>query len=244
MPAVVSAGIWPGVSALMAAEAVQLLGGDADVVDFSFYTAGTGNAGPTIVSATFLLLAAQALTFKEGAADPQEPWTSPRSIDFGEGVGMKPVWLLDNPDVPTCHAALGVRSLSSRFGTAPLFWNYLFGAMKAVPKSLLQNQDAMQAFALFSEPIIRFVDRLVGATNAMRVDAKGGGKQVTLRIAHPDLEQCVGLATAAFALELVRGRVRPGVWYPAELEAPVRASILAAAREDSFVYEVNGPHPV
>ena len=77
---------------------------------------------------------------------PQEPWTSPRSIDFGEGVGMKPVWLLDNPDVPTCHAALGVRSLSSRFGTAPLFWNYLFGAMKAVPKSLLQNQDAMQVW--------------------------------------------------------------------------------------------------
>ena len=59
---------------------------------------------------------------------------------------MKPVWLLDNPDVPTCHAALGVRSLSSRFGTAPLFWNYLFGAMKAVPKSLLQNQDAMQVW--------------------------------------------------------------------------------------------------
>ena len=60
----------------------------------------------------------------------------------------------------------------------------------------------------------------------------------------PPTPQCVGLATAAFALELVRGRVRPGVWYPAELEAPVRASILAAAREDSFVYEVNGPHPV
>ena len=53
VPAVVSAGIWPGVSALMAAEAVQLLGGDADVVDFSFYTAGTGNAGPTIVSANY-----------------------------------------------------------------------------------------------------------------------------------------------------------------------------------------------
>lgn len=242
--AVVSSGIWPGVSALMAAEAVSQLGGSADSVDFSFFTAGTGNAGPTIVSATFLLLATEALTFVNGEKTLKEPWTETREVDFGPGVGVKPIWLLDNPDVPTCQAALGVPALASRFGTAPLFWNYLFGAMKAIPRSLLYNRDAMQAFALFSEPIIRVVDKLVGATNAMRVDAKAGGKQVTLRIAHPDLEQCVGLATAAFGLEVLRGKVRPGVWYPAELEEPVRASILAAAREDSFVYEVNGPHPV
>ena len=63
-----------------------------------------------------------------------------------------------------------VRNCSSRFGTAPLFWNYLFGAMKALPKSLLYDRNAMQNFSLFSEPIIRLVDKLVGSTNAMRVD--------------------------------------------------------------------------
>ena len=52
----------------------------------------------------------------------------------------------------------------------------------------------MQSFALFSEPIIRFVDKLVGATNAMRVDitardAKSGKEETaTLRMAHDDLE--------------------------------------------------------
>ena len=248
VPAVVSAGIWPGVSALMAAEARGQLEAEAggagacDGIDFSFFTAGTGNAGPTIVSATFLLLATPALTFAGGRPREMEPWTERRDVDFGPGVGVKPIWLLDNPDVPTTASALGVANASSRFGTDPLPWNYLFGAMKALPRSLLYNRNAMQAFALFSEPIIRLVDRLVGATNAMRVDArtKDGKRVVTARIVHPDLEECVGLATAAFAVEALRGTVGPGVWYPAEMPQEARTSILEAAREDTISYTVPG----
>lgn len=241
--AVVSSGIWPGVSALMAAEAKAKLeqnsGELCDTLDFSFFTAGTGNAGPTIVSATFLLLATPALTFLGGKPFEKEPWTERRDVDFGPGVGTKPVWLLDNPDVPTTATALGVPNASSRFGTDPLFWNYLFGAMKAIPKSLLYNRDAMQAFALFSEPIIRVVDKLVGATNGMRVDAKtaDGKHAVTSRIVHPDLEDCVGLATAAFALEVLKGvTVKPGIWYPAELPQEARTNILLAAKEKTISY--------
>ncbi|KAL7547023.1 hypothetical protein ACHAWF_010339, partial [Thalassiosira exigua] len=242
VPAVVSCGIWPGVSALMAAEGVAQLKASAkgsseeeveiESIDYSFFTAGTGNAGPTIVSATFLLLATPAITFFGGKRTDAEPWTERRDVDFGKGVGSRPVWLLDNPDVPTTalYVTKGTPpNCSSRFGTAPLFWNYLFGAMKALPRSLLYDRDAMQTFSLFSEPIIRLVDKLVGATNAMRVDvaaSEGGEKRrrrTTLRIAHPDLEQCVGLATAAFALEVADSfgsegaTVEPGVWFPVEL---------------------------
>lgn len=242
VPAVVCGGIWPGVSALMAAEAKakleQKTGEPCDTLDFSFFTAGTGNAGPTIVSATFLLLATPALTFLRGKPTEKEPWTESRTVDFGPRVGDKPIWLLDNPDVPTTATTLGVPNVSSRFGTDPLPWNYLFGAMKAIPRSLLYNRDAMQAFALFSEPIIRLVDKLVGATNAMRVDARSadGKHVVTSRIVHPDLEVCVGLATAAFAVEVLKGTIEPGIWYPAELSQEARSNILAAAKEDTISY--------
>lgn len=244
VPAVVCSGIWPGVSALMAAEAKAKLeqesGEACDTLDLSFFTAGTGNAGPTIVSATFLLLATPALTFFNGTPTEKEPWTESRTVDFGPQVGEKPIWLLDNPDVPTTATTLGVPNVSSRFGTDPLPWNYLFGAMKAIPKPLLYNREAMQAFALFSEPIIRFVDRLVGATNAMRVDAstKDGRHTVTTRIVHPDLEVCVGLATAAFCLEVLNGNVDPGIWYPAELSPKARSNILEAAREETISYMI------
>jgi len=244
VPAVVCGGIWPGMSALMAAEAKAKLeaqtGEKCDTLDLSFFTAGTGNAGPTIVSATFLLLATPALVFMNGLAAKKEPWTEPRTVDFGPGVGNKPIWLLDNPDVPTTATTLGVPNVSSRFGTDPLPWNYLFGAMKAIPRPLLYNREAMQAFALFSEPIIRFVDRLVGATNAMRVDAKtaDGKHVVTSRIVHPDLEVCVGLATAAFCVEVLKGTIAPGIWYPAELSQEARTNLLEAVKEDTISYMV------
>ena len=224
------------------------------------------DAGPTIVSATFLLLATPAITFLNGIRTDKEPWTEMRTKDFGPGVGNKPVWLLDNPDVPTTALYLRPKdnntdrwkmNVSSRFGTDPLPWNYLFGAMKALPRSLLYNRDAMQSFALFSEPIIRFVDKLVGATNAMRVDitardAKSGKEETaTLRMAHDDLEQCVGLATAAFALEVANSMERgsggaglgqptvpPGVWFPVEMERVARENILEVVKEGAFVYEL------
>ena len=242
VPAVVCSGIWPGVSALMAAECkakLEALGEDLETIDFSFFTAGTGNAGPTIVSATFLLLATPALNFQNSRMVKKEPWTESREVDFGPGVGIKPVWLLDNPDVPTTATALGIPNASSRFGTDPLPWNYLFGAMKAIPQWLLYNRNAMQAFALFSMPIIRFVDQLVGATNAMRVDAiSKSGTTIEARIVHPDLGECVGLATAAFCLEVIKGNVPAGIWYPAELPQQARTNILDAAKEDTISYQV------
>lgn len=97
----------------------------------------------------------------------------------------------------------------------------------------------MQGLAVFSMPIIRTVDALVGATNAMRVDAYAAdGRRETLRVAHPDLERCVGQATAAFGLELLRDGVAAGVWYPAELGKPSRDRILGIAREEAFIWDV------
>ncbi len=256
IPAVVSCGIWPGVSALMAARAVEQLGGPeaCERVELSFFTAGTGGAGPTIVSATFLLLASRVLTYVNGALTYKQPWTERRSIDFGPGVGEHACFLLDNPDVPTTVESLGVANCASRFGTAPGVWNSLFAAMKLLPRELLVNRAAMQGVALFSMPIIRMVDKLVGATNAMRVDAvsqalvgAGMPETVTLRCVHPDLEDCVGQATAAFALEMLRGRshlssgdptIPAGVWYPAELQADARNHILQVARENALVWEM------
>uniref|UniRef100_A0A7S2GNV6 Uncharacterized protein n=1 Tax=Octactis speculum TaxID=3111310 RepID=A0A7S2GNV6_9STRA len=212
----------------------------------SFFTAGTGNAGATIVSATFLLLCQKALSFRKGDVMERDPWTSPREVDFGPGAGRRTVRLLDNPDVYTTHASLAVPNLSSRFATAPSVWNTLFGALQAVlPATLLADRAAMQALSVFSLPIIRLVDRLVGATNAMRIDASDGdGNVVNFAVTHDDLEQCVGLATAAFALEMfqafppsgVRG-IPPGVYFPGELPKASRTAILERVKQRAAVWE-------
>jgi len=239
VPAVISCGIWPGASALLAARAAERLGKPLDDLEFSFFTSGTGGAGPTIVSATFLLLCTPAAVYADGELVMKEPWTEKRTAAFGPGIGERDVYLLDNPDVPTCAEALGARSASSSFGTAPAFWNDLFGAMKLLPRSLLADRGAMQNLADFSMPNIRAVDALVGGVNAMRVDARAAdGAAVTLRVAHGDLEDCVGQATAAFGMELLRGGIAPGCWYPAELPVAARDRILAVVEEGAIVWEV------
>jgi len=238
VPAVVSAGIWPGVSALMVCEAHERLG-DVKDLTMSFYTAGTGGAGPTIVSATFLLLAEPPLNYKDGEEVREEAWGSRRYVDFGDGVGEQPVHLLDEPEVYTCHEYLGIPNVSSRFGTAPDVWNWMFAACaKAIPPSVLANRSLMQQVAVFSMPIITAVDRLVGSTNAMHIDAtNAAGTKVTLRMTHRDLEDCVGLATAAFGFEVLEGKVKPGVWFPVEM-ASNRSQIFERVKHGSIFWDL------
>lgn len=242
---VIAGGIWPGVSSLMAAQAIdelRAIGSDrkSEKIDMSFFTAGTGNAGATIVSATFLLLCQPALTFQGGVESLKEPWSEPRKIAFAGVEGMKTVRLLDNPDVFTLHAALGVPFVESRFGTAPALWNWLFGAMRAiVPPTVLSNRSLMQTLSIFSLPVIRAVDALVGATNAMVVECTSAqGTRVRYRVTHADLEQCVGLATAAFALQIIENSaIKPGVYFPAELPVSAREAILGDVKRDAIAWE-------
>jgi len=117
-------------------------------------------------------------------------------------------------------------------------WNLLFGVVKELPRGVLRNRELMQTVAVFSMPVISAVDRLVGAANAVRVDAVAAdGRKVTLRITHRDLEDCVGLATAAFGLELLCGRVPAGVWFPVEMAAN-RAAILERVKRDTILWEL------
>ena len=249
IPAVVSSGIWPGASALMAAEAVDRLGGPGacDQLELSFFTAGSGGAGPTIVSATFLLLAGQALTLSGGELKGEAAWSGRRIVDFGGCVGRRACFLLDNPDVPSSAEALQIPHCASRFGTAPAIWNRLFAAMQWLPRPLLGNRQAMHAFSLVSMPVIRAVDAFVGATNAISIDAHGASGSITLRCVHASLEDCVGQATAAFALEVLRGRISAstgpatisaGVWFPAELNSLARRNILEAVRQKALIWEL------
>ena len=150
------------------------------------------------------MLAEEALTLSGGEFSSQPAWSGRRIVDFGSGVGRRACFLLDNPDVPSTAAALQIANCASRFGTAPALWNLLFAVMQKLPKPLLRNRQAMHAFSLVSMPVIRAVDAAVGSTNAMRIDAHGNSGSLSLRCVHPSLEDCVGQATASFALEVLR----------------------------------------
>ena len=73
---------------------------------------------------------------------------------------------------PNFSILIGIDNVETFFGTAPVIWNRLFTAMaNLVPQKALKNVNLMNKFALFSLPMVRLVDMLVGCTNGMRYAA-------------------------------------------------------------------------
>uniref|UniRef100_A0A453KAW8 Saccharopine dehydrogenase NADP binding domain-containing protein n=1 Tax=Aegilops tauschii subsp. strangulata TaxID=200361 RepID=A0A453KAW8_AEGTS len=69
VPAITTAGIYPGVSNVMAAELVNAArseDGEPERLRFFYYTAGSGGAGPTILATSFLLLGEDVIAYNKG----------------------------------------------------------------------------------------------------------------------------------------------------------------------------------
>ncbi|CAI5499892.1 unnamed protein product [Closterium sp. Naga37s-1] len=115
VPAITTAGIYPGVSNLMAAELVRLTGEEGARMEeqqgqqqaalglrpkslrFSYFTAGTGGTGPTILTTSLLLLGEPATAFKDGQRLQLPAYSRQRLVDFGPGVGERSTYLLSLP---------------------------------------------------------------------------------------------------------------------------------------------------
>ena len=88
----------PGVSSLMAKQLVQSVLQKrpglkpADLtVDFNFFTAGSGGAGATLLTATFLILAEQSLMIKNGRRTEVQAMKEYSRVNFGDRVGDKDI---------------------------------------------------------------------------------------------------------------------------------------------------------
>ena len=229
---IISAGIWPGVSSLLAKNLINSAKKknlDVDECRFTFFTAGSGGAGETILTATFLLLGEDVLAYENGKATYSFPGTKTLVADFGPEIGPRKVANLNLIECESCFVSnLGtVKNVSTYFGTAPGFWNDLFVLMTLFPKKLLQNRyniifiahlvsypsyltyslmhrKLMQKFAALSLPLVRLVDLLVGSKNGIRVDIRtsDGGTKFAL-LTHKDLEDAVGKALSLFAEQVL-----------------------------------------
>lgn len=223
VPAISTAGIYPGVSNVMAAHMISLArkeynedwsykqaADDAPKVDrilYSYYTAGSGGAGPTILETSFLLAGEDVVAYKyvdfsfsffspynihkhyfflpcrDGNAVTVPPVSNRRGVDFGPGIGRKSVYLYSLPEVATGHQVFGVPNISARFGTAPDIWNWAMVAVaRLVPKSVLEDRESVSKFAQLVDPLVRVVDMAVGERVAMLVDTRFDGKKKNINI--------------------------------------------------------------
>jgi len=237
VPAITTAGIYPGISNLMAAHMISIarkeydedwnfVGNEEPVVNpsrvlYSYFTAGSGGAGPTILETSFLLAGEDVIAYKDGKAVVAPPISERRTVDFGPGVRRRSVYLYQLPEVGSTHKYLGVPSVSARFGTDPEFWNWAMVLLaRLVPKRMLNDREAVASIAKLADPLVRAVDSIVGEKVSMKIEVDySDGTSVCGLYSHKFLSESVGQCTAAFADSMLQGGTQPGVWFPEEPEA-------------------------
>ncbi|GMY16413.1 carboxynorspermidine synthase [Fagus crenata] len=250
IPAITTAGIYPGVSNVMAAELVRASKseskGEPERLRFYYYTAGSGGAGPTILATSFLLLGEEVVAYNKGKTIILKPYSGMLNIDFGKGIGKRNVYLLNLPEVKSAHEILGVPTVSARFGTAPFFWNWGMEVMTSLlPAEFLRDRSKVQELVQLFDPIVREVDKFAGERVSMRVDLECSDGRNTVGIfSHRRLSESVGNATAAFALAVLEGSTQPGVWFPEEPEGisiEAREVLLKRASQGTISFVMNKP---
>ncbi|KAM7502501.1 hypothetical protein LguiB_001405 [Lonicera macranthoides] len=250
IPAITTGGIYPGVSNVMAAELVRAARseseGEPERLRFYYYTAGSGGAGPTILTTSFLLLGEEVVAYNKGEKVKLKPYSGMLNIDFGKGVRKKDVFLLNLPEVKSVHEVLGIPTVSARFGTSPFFWNWGMSAMtNLLPAEFLRDRSKVQEMVRLFDPLVRAVDGIAGERVSMRVDLECSDGRYTVGIfTHKRLSVSVGFSTAAFALAILEGSTQPGVWFPEEPEGiaiDAREVLLNRASEGTINFIMNKP---
>ncbi|KAL7151896.1 hypothetical protein ABFS83_04G061800 [Erythranthe nasuta] len=248
IPAITTGGIYPGVSNVMAAELVSAAKsegkGEPQRLRFYYYTAGSGGAGPTILSTSFLLLGEEVVAYNRGEKIKLRPYSGMLNIDFGLGIGKKDVFLLNLPEVRSIHENLGVPTVSARFGTAPFFWNWGMVAMTyLLPAETLRDRGKVEQLVQLFDPLVRAVDGFAGERVSMRVDLDCSDGRSRIGIfSHKRLSESVGISTAAFVLAILEGSTQPGVWFPEEaggIAIEARETLLKRAAQGTINFAMN-----
>ena len=81
-------------------------GAEPERLYYSYYTAGTGGVGPTILETSFLLAGEPVLAYKEGKQFSLPPVSERRCVDFGPGIGKTGCFLYNLPEVKTAFEVL------------------------------------------------------------------------------------------------------------------------------------------
>nr|CAB3490870.1 unnamed protein product [Digitaria exilis] len=262
VPAITTAGIYPGVSNVMAAELVHAARSENGEPErlrlefltslltrshlvFFYYTAGTGGAGPTILATSFLLLGEDVIAYNKGEEIKLKPYSGALGIDFGKGVRKKNVYLLNLPEVKSAFKILGVPLL------VPSLVPLLFSGIGECRLSqtfyllyeFLRDRNKVQKLVESVDPLVRAIDGIAGERVSIRVDLEcSNGRNTIGLFTHRKQSVSVGFATAAFALAVLEGNTQPGVWFPEEPEGiamEARKLLLERASEGTSNFVMN-----
>lgn len=229
--AVVSTGIFPGISGSMMRQGIEQLD-TAEKVHLSYLVAGSGGAGVTVMRTTFIELQTPFVSKIDGQWQEVEPYSEREVINFPRYGKGGVYWFNTIEAFTVAETFPEVKTIVTKFGSVPDYYNRLTWLMARMPKLVLKNPQVIESLSHISYRMTQVTDPRTGVGISMRVQIEGDkdGQKATYvaTFDHEDTAYCAGSGTGAVAQLILSGRlVKPGIW-------PVEQALSTALFEETL----------
>jgi saccharopine dehydrogenase-like NADP-dependent oxidoreductase len=214
--AIVNTGVFPGISNSMVRQGVEKLD-QPERIHLSYLVAGSGGAGVTVMRTTFLGLQKPFTAWIDGQWVEIKPYSDREVVDFPAPYGKSGVYWFDMPEAFTLPEAFPVKTVITKFGSVPDFYNHLtWIAAHVFPKSWMQRRSAIEFLAHVSHYMTDVTNRFSGIGVAIRSEVTGlkDGQQASYcsTLIHDNTAIAAGCGTGSIAQLLLSGKLKhPGV---------------------------------
>jgi saccharopine dehydrogenase-like NADP-dependent oxidoreductase len=215
--AIVNTGVFPGISNSMVRQGVEQLE-QPERIHLSYLVSGSGGAGVTVMRTTFLGLQKPFTAWIDGKWQEVKPYSDREVVQFPRPYGKSHVYWFDMPEAFTLPEAFPVKTVITKFGSIPDFYNHLtWIAAHIFPKPLMQQRSTIEFLAHVSHFMTDVTNPFSGIGVAIRSEVTGfkdgnrAGYCSTL--IHENTAIASGCGTGSIAQLLLDGKLKkPGVW--------------------------------
>lgn len=222
--AIVNTGVFPGISNSMVRQGVEQLD-EAERIHLSYLVSGSGGAGVTVMRTTFLGLQRPFKAWLDGEWHEVKPYSERETVQFPPPYGRSHVYWFDMPEAFTLPETFPVKTVITKFGSVPDFYNHLtWIAAHWFPKLLMQHRGTIEFLAHVSHLMTDATNPFSGIGVAIRSEVTGqkSGQPVGYcsTLVHENTAIASGCGTGSIAQLLLEGKLKkPGVW-PVEQALP------------------------
>jgi saccharopine dehydrogenase-like NADP-dependent oxidoreductase len=232
--AVINTGVFPGISNSMVRQLVEQLE-TPEEVHISYVVAGSGGAGVTVMRTTFLNIQHSFDAWLGGQWQQVKPYSGVEQVDFPAPFGITNVYWFDMPESFTLAQSFPVKTVTTKFGTFPDFYNRLtWITAHLFPKSIMRQPQFIEFLAQVSHKMTDLTDRFSGIGVAVRAEVRGQkeGKAVShfSTFVHKSAAIATGIGTGSVSQLILSGQIKkPGVW-------PVEQALSTQLFEETLQY--------
>jgi saccharopine dehydrogenase-like NADP-dependent oxidoreductase len=215
--AVVNTGIFPGISNSMVRHDVEQLD-EAERIHLSYVVSGSGGAGITVMRTTFLGLQQPFEAWIDNQWQTVKPYSDREKIKFPAPYGNAGVYWFDMPEAFTLVDSFPVKTVITKFGSVPDFYNHLtWIAAHVFPSSWIRNPAGVEFLSHVSYRMTSVSDRFSGIGVAIRSEVQGqkdgSSASVCSTLVHENTAVAAGAGTGSIAELMLLGKLnKPGVW--------------------------------